>query len=344
MKKLFVSLLVVCLCMAIAGCRRDQAAAGFVADDVSTHPRVTLRLGSVEPVEDLFNVSAFIFADLVREKSGGTVTVEIFPSQQLGDMPRMFEAVMMGTQDIVGGSGSFKSNFISDLAVETTFFLFDGEEHFLRFWNSDLARNYIEEFTGRTGVIPLSHNWVRGARYFIAQNPLRTLDDFRDVRVRVPDIRGYLRSAEALDMRPAMITWGELYLALLQGIVEAAENAPFALYAARFHEVAPYLMETLHLFDIAVLYMNERSFNRLTPLQQRAVLEATLEAGEIYSQKVRDMTQDIIGRMVAEGATFIPRSEIDIATLSSMVKEGAMMWEQEGVWARGLYERVAAMR
>ena len=345
MKKLLVFLSILCLFMAVTGCSRSQGtSSGFVEGDISTHPTVTLRLGSIEAAEDLFNVAAYRFAELVLEKTRGTVIVEVYPASQLGDMPRMFEAVAMGTQDIVGGSGSYMSQFIPDKAIETAFFLFENEEHFLKYVASDLCAQYRDDFIQQTSVIPLSQTWIRGPRYFISKTPLRTVADYRGLRIRMPDIKGYVMSAEALGTRPTMITWAEIYLALSQGVVDAAENAPFALYAAKFHEVAPYLMQTVHLYDSACLYMSQRSYNRLTAAQQAAVLEADLEAARYYNQMVRDFTQESVNLMVSEGGTFVPRSEIDIATLTRMAREGAMALEAEGFWSAGLYDRVAAMR
>jgi len=347
MKKLIVVLSITLLCIAIVtGCsgRKSSSSSSVVEGDISTHPKVTLKLGGIEAAEDFFTLAAYKFADMVKERSKGSITVEVYPASQLGDMPKMFEAVKMGTQDIVGGSGSYMSQFIPDKAIETAFFLFEDEAHFLKYVASDLCKQYSEEFTKKTSVIPLSQTWIRGPRFFIAKKPLRTAADFKDLKTRVPDIKGYLKSVEALGCKPTMIVWGELYLALLQNVVEAGENAPFALYAAKFHEAAPFLIETVHLYDSACLYMSERSFNKLTPAQKKVVIEADLEAAQYYNKSVRDMTQDCIDKMIAEGTTFIRKSEIDIATLSKMAKDGAMALEAEGFWSKGLYDKVAAMK
>ena len=179
MKKLLIILLAVCLCASFISCSRRASSANVVEGDISTHPKVTLRFGSIEAPDDLFSVAAYKFVDLVKEKTKGTVTIEFFPGSQLGDFPRMFEAVKLGTQDMTGGSGSYMSQFVPDKAIETAFFLFENEQHFLNYVNSDLCKQLGEDFVKATGVIPLSQTWIRGARYFVSKKPLRTAADFR---------------------------------------------------------------------------------------------------------------------------------------------------------------------
>jgi len=349
-KSIIALLIAVVMGASLIACSSSKPASSAPASSTpassapSAQKKVTLKIGAVEAPDDIVVVSLKKMAELAAQKSGGALEIQVFPGAQLGDASKMIEAVKMGTQDMVSSSGSYMSQFVPDKNIETMFFLFEDENHFLSYLDSDINNSMKDKFTKQTGIKVLEGSYLRGDRNYISKKPLKTLDDFNGLKMRVPDIKGYLKSVEAVGNKPTMVAWSELYIALNQGVVDAAENAPFAMYYAKLHEAAKYLVMTQHLYDYAVIYMNDKKFNSLSPELQKALVEASIEAGEFYTQSVKNSTQECIDNMVKEGLTVIPKSDIDIEGLKKKSYEGAMKLEAEGMWEKGLYDKIKALK
>lgn len=141
-----------------------------------------------------------------------------------------------------------------------------------------------------------------------------------------------------------MVAWSELYLALNQGVVDAAENAPFAIYAAKLHEPATYLIDTQHLYDYVSIYMNDAKFQSLPKEYQSVLTETFNEAGVFFSDSVQADTDACIEKMIEEGATHITQEELNLDVLRQLSYEGAMKLEEEGYWPAGLYQQIKDLK
>ncbi len=144
-KRIGSALLAVALVLGLMGCQKKEEKETFV-----------LKIGAVEAADDIVIKSLQKAADLTKERTNGAVEIQVFPASQLGDFSAMIEAVKMGTLDMVSGSGSYMSEVIPDKMVETMFFLFEDEEHFLNYLESDVTKAYSQKFTEETGIKVLS--------------------------------------------------------------------------------------------------------------------------------------------------------------------------------------------
>lgn len=144
-KRIGSALLAVALVLGLMGCQKKEEKETFV-----------LKIGAVEAADDIVIKSLQKAADLTKERTNGAVEIQVFPASQLGDFSAMIEAVKMGTLDMVSGSGSYMSEVIPDKMMETMFFLFEDEEHFLNYLESDVTKAYSQKFTEETGIKVLS--------------------------------------------------------------------------------------------------------------------------------------------------------------------------------------------
>lgn len=311
--------------MVLSGCQRDR------------DQTVVLRLGGIQSAEDLATQAKERMARTVAERSGGTMEIMVFPASQLGSATSQIEAVSIGAQDMFVDASGFVGTFLRDRQIDGMFFLFRDAEHFSAFMASPLNQAMEEEFRNLMGIRLISHNWFRAPRSFVSREPF-DFDSFQGKRVRVPDIRGYLESVAAMGGRPTQIAWGEVYLALSQGVVDAAEGPADALYSMRFFEAARNVTVTNHLRDSLQVMINDRTWSRLSQEHQRILVEAANEAGDWYTAQVNATIEAAFNAMRAGGATV---REIDLAPFREGVARRIQEIEAEGtIWRGGLYQEI----
>ncbi|MDW7675292.1 MAG: TRAP transporter substrate-binding protein [Bacillota bacterium] len=324
--------------LVISGCTNSSDSTSGSED---TEKKVVLSYGGIQSTEDTATKSMQKMAELVKEKSGGSLELQVYPASQLGDAISQIEAVMMGSQDMFIDAASFVAQFVPDKQVDSLFFAFSSEQHFENYLDSDLMISIENQFAEERGVKTLAQNYLRAPRVMVSKTPILSVNDMQGLKMRVPEIRTYLESVNALGANPTQIPWGEVYLALTQGVVEAAEGPLDAVYSMKFYEGAPNITMTNHIRDNLAVLINDKKFNSLSENQQRALLEAATEAGEWYTQQVKDKLDEVVIAMEAEGATI---HEVDVKEFVEIMFNAADKLEDEGLWQKGLFENVQKLQ
>ena len=331
-KKLCISLVLVLLIagMVFSAGQRDSGSG-----------KVVLRLGGIQPAEDISSQGMERMARTVAERSGGTLEIQVFPASQLGNATAQIEAVSMGSQEMFIDASGFVGTFLKDRQIDAMFFIFRDAAHYAAFMASDLNKGMEDDFLKLKGIRILGHNWFRAPRSFVSKTPFNA-NTVEGLKIRVPDIRGYLESVRAIGGSPTQIAWGETYLALQQGVVDAAEGPADSLYAMRFYEAARNVMVTNHIRDSLQLMINDRIWNRLSPEHQRILVEAGNEAGNWYTSQV-NATMENAFRGIRDGGGII--TEIDVGPLREKVARRIEAIEAEGtMWRKGLYQEIQNIR
>jgi TRAP-type transport system periplasmic protein len=344
-KKTLLYLTLAVLLLLVAGCGTQDVPVVDSTDDngeveVTPDEAVTLSLGGIQSVDDAASRGMEMLAQLANEKSGGTLEVQTFPASQLGDATSQLEAVFLGSQDMFIDAQSWMTQYVPEKSIEAMFFTFDDQEHYTAFIESDLHSELEEELLALTGARTIANNWFRLPRVMASKRPIYSLDDLQGLKMRVPDIKGYMFSVQALGISPTQIPWGEVYLSLQQGVVDACEGPQDSMYTMKFYEPTKHITMTNHIRDNLAIWINEDVFQRLSENQQQALVEAALEAGEWYSQTVRDEVQGYFDIMEEDGTEFI---EIDIQPLKELTMQAALDLEEDGEWRSGFYEAVQAL-
>lgn len=314
--------------LVLSGCQRDRG-----------DGRVVLRLGAMNPAEDLSVQAMERMARAAYEKSGGTLQIQVFPAGQLGASALVqLEAVSMGTQDMVIDTSSWIGTFYRDKQVDGIFFAFRDRAHYSAYLNSPLNLQMEEGFRRATGIRVIGRNWYRLPRSFVSRTPFDA-DTFQGMMVRVPDIPGFLQSVAAMGGNPTMLAWTEIYLGLMQGVVDAAEGPFEALYTNRFHEAVDYITLTHHMWDNMLVFINDGVWNRLSPEHRQILLDVSHEAGEWYSAQLLDLYESIIQAFRNAGATVI--DDIDVRPFQERVGRRALEIEAAGtMWRSGLWQEI----
>lgn len=244
------------------------------------------------------------FAERVRAKTGGAVEVAVFPEGQLGNERELLEGATLGSHDIslTGAAGWAIIN--PRLGTFELPFLYRDMEHQRHVFTGQLAAT-VDALFAEKGLKFLGY-FAYGVRSTLTTSrSVETLEGFRGLKIRVPEVPIFVKTFAALGANPTPINFGEVYTALQSGVVEGVEGSPESLLAQKFSEVAKYLTLTMHQSPPILVAMNKAAFDRLDPAHQQALLEAASEASGALYDKVLKANEDAVTTMAAAGVTVV---------------------------------------
>lgn len=206
--------------------------------------------------------------------------ISVIHSAQLGSENQLAEQVSSGELEMSTITTSILAAWLDELAVFETYYLYDNIDQAMRVYNTDTAKELLDELLEVSNIRVIGLPWLYGERYVFGNKNLETVDDFNGLRMRVPETFVSIEGAKSLGANPTPVAYAELYIALQQGIVDAAE-APRAVMAAEsFDEAAKYLIMTRHLISAQPFIINEDFWQSLTDEQRAALEQAAIDGSE----------------------------------------------------------------
>jgi TRAP-type C4-dicarboxylate transport system substrate-binding protein len=299
-------------------------------------PDFRFRFGGSDPGRGILDRTTARFVELSEQKSNGRLKWDYLCCDQLGGDIAQIEQMMANSIQGYGDVLDWWANWVKDYSIFGWGFAFRDQDHFAKFLESPTYREMAERLRTQNGLRILAAAPTE-PRMLWVKKPISGLDDLKGMKMRVPEIKAYLMVWEALGTRPSRVTWGEVYLALKTGVVEGAEGPISATYGVKFHEAAPHGYLTNHIISSAHITMNEKAYQSLPPDLRRAVDDAAREAVAYARSDARKVADEALGKMKAEGARI---GTIDTRPLQERLREAVGKAETEGLWARGLWQKV----
>lgn len=356
MKKRFAALLLAIAMLTLTACGGNQTQTPNTpgdkenslevqtpeTQDVSKDPVVKLTFGGTAAAEDLITRGMERIAETCKERSGGSIQISVFPASQLGDAVAQLESMVGGGQDMmIEAQGSYMQQYgVKDAAINS-FGLVGTQELLAKELKSDMWKELEQQFKAETGIETLANNWVRQPTVIASKVPLRTIDDFSGVKLRVVPSKTTTAVYEALGFAPTPVAYSEVYLSLSQNVIDATIASFDAMYTMAFYEVAPYITKYGNSCTNVAVWINGSKFDSMTPAQQEILREACVEAGDWYVQESNAVMDDYIAKMEANGATIIDVDDAFRNTCNEKLRDTALQFESEGTWSEGLYEKLS---
>ena len=207
------------------------------------------------------------FAQFVANETQGEVTVEIFPSSQLGTEREATEQVKFGAIDMTTGGGDIQG-FVPQVGLYYLPFLYPTEDCFASAWDIDssLVAQKIAQLVleGTQTIRALSFTPMGPRNIILRSRPVHTLADFKAVKIRVDGAATSTKTMQLLGASPVQVAYAEVYTALESGIVDAAENGLVTMVAQRWAEVGKYVALTGHNRTMNLTMINEQIYQALS--------------------------------------------------------------------------------
>lgn len=238
---------------------------------------LTLRVADTQG-EDYPTVQALKqFGQLLAERSGGRLLVEVFHSRQLGEEKESIEQCQAGGLEMVRTNLAPLIDAAPEAVVPALPYTFHSEDHLHKVLDSPVGQEILDALE-RTGVIGLVFydNGVRS--FYSTKKPLRSVDDFRGLRIRVQQTELSRAMVEALGGVPVPMPYGEVADALRTGIIDGAENNLPSYHSTGHFKIAKYYAVDGHTMTPEVLVFSKRVWMALPEEDQRLIRQAAQDS------------------------------------------------------------------
>jgi len=315
----------------------DESADEEVVDDQTW----VLKLGNIDAVGNPAHLANEKLVELVAEKTDGRVTIELYPASQLGGAIDQIESIAMGTQEMGEFAATFYGQYIKDYNIISLAFLFEDQDHQIAFLNSDLNQEIKDKYAEEYGVRIIAENWLRPPNVIATTKSVQSLEDLSGLKMRVPEIEMYLLNWTQLGTNPTVVAWGEVYLALEQGVVEGVDMPFDFIRGMKFYEPAPYVLMTNHLLTNANVIINDEVWQSMPEDIQNALVEAAEEAGDYYTELAKTVVEEDYQWLLEQGVEIY---EVDPAPFMEKMAPLALELEEKDYWSAGLYDQIQALK
>ncbi|MBO0903127.1 C4-dicarboxylate TRAP transporter substrate-binding protein [Jiella sonneratiae] len=249
------------------------------------------------------------FRDGVAKRTDGKVEIRLFPSSQLGKDEDVLEQARAGANVAVLVDPGRLAVFVKDLGVLGGPYLAKGYDQYRKITQSELFAGWASDLDKSAGLKILSFNWWQGQRNLVTQNAVTMPADLSGVRMRTPGAPVWMETIKAMGATPTPMGWTEVYPALQQNAIDAAEAQDTAVYGAKLFEVAKHLTKTGHIGLLTGLVTSSQWFDSLPEDLQKIVMEEALAAGDVASHGTEDAISKVDDEMKAAGMSI---DEIDV--------------------------------
>ncbi|HIT90246.1 MAG TPA: TRAP transporter substrate-binding protein [Candidatus Merdenecus merdavium] len=284
-------------------------------------------------------VGAVEFKNYIEAELGDKYEVQIYPNELLGSQTKAIELTQTGAIDFTIAGTPNLEIFADVYEVFSMPYLFTSEEAYFATMNDTDYMNEIYASTEETGLQVVT--WYNvGTRNFYAKEAINTLDDLKGLKIRVQQSPASVKMAQAFGSAASPMSFGEVYTAIQQGVIDGAENNELALTDNKHGEVAKYFTYSKHQMIPDVMIANYKFLNGLSDEEREVFEEAARRSTEVELQNYEETIQEV-KRTAKEdmGVTFI---EPDISLFKEKVKGVQQEMLDANPNIRDLYDHIQA--
>ena len=243
-------------------------------------------------------------AERLAEYSGGKMRIDIYPSGQLGAERETVELLQIGSLAMTKVSTAPLEAFVPSMKVFGIPYLFNDRDHYFRVLDSEIGKALLES-TEITRVRGLGYYDSGRRSFYTKDQPIRTPSDLEGLKIRVMQSQTAVQMVTALGGSPTPISFGEIYTALQQGVVDGAENNAPSFYLSGHYETAKYYSLDEHTAVPDILLISTHIWYSLND-QQRAWLQAAVDDSVTYQRELwKQSTEEALAAVQEAGVEVI---------------------------------------
>lgn len=243
--------------------------------DYTQGDKITIKIAHVSQEGVPIDVASKKLGDMLNEKTGGRITVNVFPASALGNNTELLEQLQMGTLEMAISSVAFLGAFTETTKLLDLPYLFQSNEAAEEVLDGDVGQTIFENLkpAGFEGMAWLATGW----RHVTANKEIHKPEDMKGLKIRVMENQMHIDHFNALGASAVPMAFSELYTALQNGTMDAQEN-PFAnIDGNRLYEVQKYIIKTGHIYDTSPLLASKTWWDSLSESDQKLIRECVNE-------------------------------------------------------------------
>ena len=275
-------------------------------------------------------------AKRVAETTQGRVTIQGYPSSQLGSSKDQIEAVALGTQQMVTEGAANFGQWVPSISVIEAPYVWRDAAHLAKVMAGPIGQDLGRQLVEKRGMRILGTTYYGVRHLTTTKKPVRTAADLKEFKLRVPENEVFLAMARAWGAKPTPMTFSELYLALRQNVVDGQENPLPTIESGKFFEVQKYLVLTGHILTPRLVVINEAFWQGLPAADRQALADAVAEGIAWQNGELLAREQTLVEKFKQAGMEVI---QPDVASFRKPVLD-TVPKQFEAKWGKGVFERI----
>ena len=257
------------------------------AAESSAEKTFSFKLAENQPENNPVTQGMRKFAELVEQKTNGTVKIDVYADALLGSENETIDMIQAGTLDFARVNTSALAATVDDVGVFTLPYVFTSTEHKYKVLDGavgDAVNKKMEDFN----MINLAYLEAGSRNFYTTKKAIKSVADCKGLKIRVQNSAVAIKMVELLGAAATPMDYGEVYQALQNGVIDAAENDFVSYYTSGHYEVAKMFSLDGHMAPPAVLLVSMTTWNQLSDSQKKAVQEAATEAATWQRKAMSD--------------------------------------------------------
>ena len=243
-------------------------------------------------------------SEILEKETNGRAKLEIFPSSQIASEEEAIEMVKLGVIGSTPASSGSLSRFVPEDDLFNLPFVFDNLDHFYEVLDGPIGDEITKKIEQKLDCIVLGW-WFSGIRNtWNSEKPIYTPKDLEGMKIRVIGSSIVLDTFNAFGAQATNMSFGELYSAIQQGVLDGAECDHIDLLVEKFYEVTKYVSYTEHLYLSVALIFSNKQFKKLPEDVQMALLKAGQESIKTQRNAMESKTREALIELQKKGLVF----------------------------------------
>lgn len=310
------------LCPIFIGLLVTTSGCGFGESEYKKTGKMTIGIGYTTAAnpDDPYHVTALTFKNYIEDKTNGRITVNEYPSSQLGSEPEMWEGMQIGTCDAAVLTNAYVSSYVRANGVLDLPFIFSNIKQAREVLDGEFGESLLRNMD-RTGVTGLAFSEGGFRQLCTRDKGIKNPKDLVGLKIRSMETKTYLSAYSALGVNATPMAWGELLTALQQGTVDGCDAPLSVLYTNGFPDICKYIDNVNLFYSPLPLCISTKVYETLTPEDKIIFRDAAVAA----SKAARSNNDSSAARMEKElgdkGMIIIPENEVDSRAFREVAKK-----------------------
>jgi tripartite ATP-independent transporter DctP family solute receptor len=270
-------------------------------------PKMVLKASDVHPM-GYPTVEAIVrMGKKLETATNGRISIQMFPSMQLGGEKEMIEQAQIGALQIARISVGAMGPVVDEVNVFNMPFVFRDEAHMRKVIDGPIGQDLLERMTNGPGSRLVALGWMdAGTRNVYAKKAVTTPEDLKGMKIRMMGNPLFVETMNAMGGNGVAMGFNELLPALQSGVVDGAENNPPTLLAQNHYTVSKVMSLTGHLIIPEIFVFSKKSWEGLSKDDQALVKKLSAEAQQEQRKLWDDYTKEAETKLKALGVQFAP--------------------------------------
>jgi TRAP-type transport system periplasmic protein len=259
------------------------------------------------------------FAELVGQKSGGKIKVQVFPGGTLGPDLQVVSAMQGGTIDLNVMNASLLAGNVKEMAILDFPYLFNNAPEADAILDGPVGTKLMDKLPAR-GLVGLAYFDLGFREMHTTKKAITKADDLKGLKMRVIPTSIYIDFMNATGANAVPMPFTETYTALEQGTIDGMTNPLLNILDGKYNEVSKNLTLTHHMYTPQIVIASKKTWDKLAPADQKILRDAALEAAAFQRKVARAEAVRVLEAAKKAGMTVYELPPAEIAKLREVAK------------------------